>query len=239
MQLSLATVTFQLAIGLGVAVLLNAGSRFLEAVRTAFILPMVLPRLLSRSSLPVHSFIADAAMALWAIVAECTGRPIAANARCTGLTPGVKITFQTDGAGGVADDPRRANRCRQDRRRGALNSERAVVHGAAALLLAIVLFPALWMLQLSFLTGGDIFDLGLAGEKPGPQGSVILEGRGKDGSASLPRLYHCRSAFPRPMHCRAAVSGHAARSRCGYSRSGWRRRSPSQSRSSSHIAFSG
>jgi multiple sugar transport system permease protein len=41
-KLSAATVAAQLAIGLGVALLLNAGSRFLEAVRTAFILPMVL-----------------------------------------------------------------------------------------------------------------------------------------------------------------------------------------------------
>jgi multiple sugar transport system permease protein len=40
-------------------------------------------------------------------------------------------------------------------------SERAVVHGAAVLLLATVLFPVLWMLQLSFRAGGDIFDLSL------------------------------------------------------------------------------
>ncbi|MGB9648249.1 MAG: hypothetical protein WCB44_24515, partial [Stellaceae bacterium] len=43
LKLSAATVVLQLAVGLGVALLLNAGSRFLEAVRTAFILPMVLP----------------------------------------------------------------------------------------------------------------------------------------------------------------------------------------------------
>ena len=42
-----------------------------------------------------------------------------------------------------------------------MNSERAVAHGTAALLLAVVLFPALWMLQLSFRAGGDIFDLNL------------------------------------------------------------------------------
>jgi ABC-type glycerol-3-phosphate transport system permease component len=49
---------------------------------------------------------------------------------------------------------------RPSRRRGrAMNSERVLVHGAAALLLAIVLFPALWMLQLSFRADGDIFDL--------------------------------------------------------------------------------
>jgi multiple sugar transport system permease protein len=42
-----------------------------------------------------------------------------------------------------------------------MNSGRAVVHGAAALLLTVALFPALWMLQLSFRSGGDIFDLNL------------------------------------------------------------------------------
>lgn len=42
-----------------------------------------------------------------------------------------------------------------------MSSERAVVHGAALLLLGVVLFPALWMLQLSFRAGGDIFDLSL------------------------------------------------------------------------------
>ena len=40
-----------------------------------------------------------------------------------------------------------------------MSKEGAVVHGAAILLLAVVLFPALWMLQLSFRVGGDIFDL--------------------------------------------------------------------------------
>jgi oligopeptide/dipeptide ABC transporter ATP-binding protein len=42
-RLSAATVGAQLAIGLGVALLLNAGSRLLEAARTPLILPMVLP----------------------------------------------------------------------------------------------------------------------------------------------------------------------------------------------------
>jgi ABC-type glycerol-3-phosphate transport system permease component len=42
-----------------------------------------------------------------------------------------------------------------------MNSERAVAHGTAALLLVIVLFPALWMLQLSFWAGGAIFTLNL------------------------------------------------------------------------------
>jgi len=91
-KLSVATVAAQLAIGLGVALLLNAGSRFLEAVRTAFILPMVLPpivvavvwkviftpdvspmhRTLAAIGLPVHSLIADPAMALWAIAVADT-----------------------------------------------------------------------------------------------------------------------------------------------------------------------
>ena len=40
-KLSVATVALQLVIGLGMALLLNAASRPLKAVRTAFILPMV------------------------------------------------------------------------------------------------------------------------------------------------------------------------------------------------------
>ena len=91
-KLSIATVTFQLAIGLGVALLLNAGSRFLEMVRTAFILPMVLPpivvaviwkviftpdvspmhRGLSAIGLPVRSLIANPDWALWAIAVADT-----------------------------------------------------------------------------------------------------------------------------------------------------------------------
>lgn len=42
-ELSFFTVGFQLLIGLAVAVLLNSRSRFLEAVRTIFLIPMVLP----------------------------------------------------------------------------------------------------------------------------------------------------------------------------------------------------
>jgi multiple sugar transport system permease protein len=91
-KLSVATVGLQLAIGLGLALLLNAGSRFLEAVRTAFILPMVLPpiivaviwkviftpdvspihRSLAAIGLPVRSLIADSDMALWAIAVADT-----------------------------------------------------------------------------------------------------------------------------------------------------------------------
>src|SRR5690242_11029043 len=40
-----------------------------------------------------------------------------------------------------------------------MSSQRAAAHGAAILLLATIMFPALWMLQLSFRPGGDIFDL--------------------------------------------------------------------------------
>ena len=91
-KLSIATVGLQLAIGLGVALLLNAGSRFLEAVRTAFILPMVLPPIvvaviwkviftpdvspmhhsLAALGLPVRSLIANPDMALWAIAVADT-----------------------------------------------------------------------------------------------------------------------------------------------------------------------
>src|ERR1700724_1223446 len=42
-----------------------------------------------------------------------------------------------------------------------MNSGRTAAHGAAAVLLVIALFPALWMLQLSFRASGDIFDLSL------------------------------------------------------------------------------
>ena len=91
-KLSVATVGLQLAIGLGVALLLNAGSRFLETARTAFILPMVLPpivvaviwkviftpdvsplhRSLDAFGLPVRSLIADPDLALWAIAVADT-----------------------------------------------------------------------------------------------------------------------------------------------------------------------
>ncbi len=42
-KLSFWTVSFQLLIGLGLALLLNVRSRFLEALRTVFLIPMVLP----------------------------------------------------------------------------------------------------------------------------------------------------------------------------------------------------
>lgn len=91
-KLSVATVVLQLAAGLGIALFLNAESRFLEAVRTAFILPMVLPPIvvaviwkiiftpdisplhhaLAAVGLPVHSLISDPDLALWAIAVADT-----------------------------------------------------------------------------------------------------------------------------------------------------------------------
>ena len=92
LKLSIATVVLQLAVGLGVALLLNSGARFLEAVRTAFILPMVLPpivvavvwkviftpdvspmhRALAAIGLPLHSLIANPDTALGAIAVADT-----------------------------------------------------------------------------------------------------------------------------------------------------------------------
>jgi multiple sugar transport system permease protein len=92
LKLSIVTVVLQLGLGLGVALLLNARSRLLEAVRTAFILPMVLPpivvaivwkviftpdvspvhRGLAAIGLPVHSLIANPDTALGAIAVADT-----------------------------------------------------------------------------------------------------------------------------------------------------------------------
>jgi multiple sugar transport system permease protein len=86
-QLSTATVLLQLLLGLGFALLLNARSAFLEAARTAFLIPMVLPpivvaliwkviytpdvsplhRFLDFVGLPISSLITSAMTALWAI----------------------------------------------------------------------------------------------------------------------------------------------------------------------------
>lgn len=91
-KLSLATVTAQILVGLAVALLLNARSRILEAVRTAFLIPMVLPpivvaliwkvvytpdvspmhRLLDYFEVPVRSLITRADTALWAIAVADT-----------------------------------------------------------------------------------------------------------------------------------------------------------------------
>jgi multiple sugar transport system permease protein len=90
-KLSIATVVSQLLLGLIVALLLNARSAILEAIRTAFLIPMVLPpivvaiiwkviytpdispmhRALAFFGLSVSSLITDPDTALWAIaVAE-------------------------------------------------------------------------------------------------------------------------------------------------------------------------
>jgi multiple sugar transport system permease protein len=86
-RLSVVTVALQLLAGLGVALLLHARSRFLAAVRTAFLIPMVLPpivvailwkvlytpevspvhRLLAAAGHPIPSLITDPRWALWAI----------------------------------------------------------------------------------------------------------------------------------------------------------------------------
>ncbi len=87
-ELSGATVVLQLAMGLAVALLLNAYSRLIEAIRTAFLIPMVLPpivvaiiwkvmytpdvspvhRALAAIGMPLSSLIANGDTAIWAIV---------------------------------------------------------------------------------------------------------------------------------------------------------------------------
>ena len=91
-QLSVATVVAQILMGLGIALLLNARSKLLEAIRTAFLIPMVLPpivvaliwkviytpdvspmhRFLEMIGLPVRSLITQADTALWAIAVADT-----------------------------------------------------------------------------------------------------------------------------------------------------------------------
>jgi len=91
-QLSAVTVVLQLLIGLGLALLLDVPSRLLEAVRTAFLLPMVLPpivvaiiwkviyapdisplhRMLRLIGLPVRSLVTNADTALWAVAVADT-----------------------------------------------------------------------------------------------------------------------------------------------------------------------
>ena len=86
-QLSLATVGLQLAIGLALALLLDLPSRLIAALRTGFLLPMVLPPIvvaliwkvlftpdvsplhhaLAAIGLPIHSLITNGGTALWAI----------------------------------------------------------------------------------------------------------------------------------------------------------------------------
>ena len=91
-ELSVVTVVTQLAAGLGLALLLDRPSRFLEVLRTGFLVPMVLPpivvaiiwkvlytpdisplhHLLAWLGLPIHSLITNPATAIWAIAAADT-----------------------------------------------------------------------------------------------------------------------------------------------------------------------
>ena len=86
-RLSFFTVVLQILAGLGVALMLNARSRVLEAIRTTFLIPMVLPpivvaiiwkvlytpdisplhRFLAFIGLPIPSLITSPQLALWAI----------------------------------------------------------------------------------------------------------------------------------------------------------------------------
>jgi multiple sugar transport system permease protein len=86
-RLSAFTVALQILAGLGVALMLNARSRVLEAIRTTFLIPMVLPpivvaiiwkvlytpdisplhRFLAFIGLPIPSLITSPQLALWAI----------------------------------------------------------------------------------------------------------------------------------------------------------------------------
>lgn len=87
LKLSVSSVALQLAVGLGLALLLNGRSKLLGATRTVFLIPMVLPpivvaliwkimytpdvsplhRALEALGLPVRSLIANPDTALWAI----------------------------------------------------------------------------------------------------------------------------------------------------------------------------
>ncbi len=87
LKLSVSSVALQLAVGLGLALLLNGRSKLLGATRTVFLIPMVLPpivvaliwkimytpdvsplhRALEAVGLPVRSLIANPDTALWAI----------------------------------------------------------------------------------------------------------------------------------------------------------------------------
>jgi len=91
-ELSVVTVVTQVLVGLGLALMLDRPSRFLEAIRTGFLVPMVLPpivvaiiwkvlytpdispmhHLLAWLGMPIHSLITDASTAIWAIAAADT-----------------------------------------------------------------------------------------------------------------------------------------------------------------------
>jgi multiple sugar transport system permease protein len=92
LELSSLTVTLQLAVGLGLALLLNVRSSFFKAIRTVFLIPMVLPpivvaliwkiiytpdvsplhRFLDFIGLPADSFITSASTALLAVAVADT-----------------------------------------------------------------------------------------------------------------------------------------------------------------------
>jgi multiple sugar transport system permease protein len=92
LKLSVASVVLQVGAGLGLALLLNGSSRVLAAVRSLFLIPMVLPpivvaliwkiiyspdispmhRLLEAVGLPMRSLLANADTVLWAIAAADT-----------------------------------------------------------------------------------------------------------------------------------------------------------------------
>ena len=87
-RLSLATVSLQLLIGLAIAMLLNVRWRFIELIRTIYVIPMVLPPvvvaiiwkvlfspnisvvywLLGLVGLPQRAWLSDPTLALWAII---------------------------------------------------------------------------------------------------------------------------------------------------------------------------
>ena len=91
-ELSGITVVMQLLVGLGIALLLDRPSRFMQTVRTGFLVPMVLPpivvaiiwkviyipavsplhRLAAYVGLPFHSLISNGDTAIWAIAAADT-----------------------------------------------------------------------------------------------------------------------------------------------------------------------
>lgn len=92
LKLSVASVLFQVLVGLGLALLLNGSSRVLSAVRSVFLIPMILPpivvaliwkilyapdispmhRALEAVGLPVRSLLANPDTALWAIAVADT-----------------------------------------------------------------------------------------------------------------------------------------------------------------------
>jgi multiple sugar transport system permease protein len=92
LKLSAASVVLQVGVGLGLALLLNGSSRVLAAVRSVFLVPMILPpivvaliwkiiyspdispmhRLLETIGLPVRSLLANPDTALWAVAVADT-----------------------------------------------------------------------------------------------------------------------------------------------------------------------